>query len=76
MDVAKLLRFVVLKRKESTSLLAEMAMMEEAVDPTRQAQIVMLAHHHEVKTVHKHHHHALVHVREKKGIKNDVVSRW
>ncbi|KAH1260326.1 hypothetical protein GmHk_02G003475 [Glycine max] len=61
MDVAKLLRFVVLKRKESTSLLAEMAMMEEAVDPTRQ---VMEAVEREREK------------QTKTRIKNDIVSTF
>ena len=61
MDVAKLLRFVVLKRKESTSLLAEMATMEEAVDPTRQ---VMEAVEREREK------------QTKTRIKNDIVSTF
>ena len=61
MGVAKLLRFVVLKRKESTSLLAEMAMMEEAVDPTRQ---VMEAVEREREK------------QTKTRIKNDIVSTF
>ncbi|KAG5050908.1 hypothetical protein JHK87_003106 [Glycine soja] len=61
MGVAKLLRFVVLKRKESTSLLAEMATMEEAVDPTRQ---VMEAVEREREK------------QTKTRIKNDIVSTF